>query len=105
MLEGFAHQGARHLPAHSTRGCQPAHRLAITAVQTEQHLDRLAVPAPDREHVRTPTQITLERHHYAVMATLAPAARAWQQQLIDPHDAIDPLMVNPCAALAVELSV
>jgi hypothetical protein len=40
-----------------------------------------------------------------IARSLAPAARAWQQQLIDPHDAIDPLMVNPYAALAVELSV
>jgi hypothetical protein len=33
-----------------------------------------------------------------IARSLAPAARAGQQQLIDPHDAIDPLMVNPRAA-------
>jgi CheY-like chemotaxis protein len=46
-----------HLPTHPTSDCQPAHRLAIAAVQTERRLDQLTVPATDREnHAVAPTR-------------------------------------------------
>src|SRR5215469_16523297 len=93
MLKTFSHQIAHHLARDAAAGRQPSHHLAVAAVEAEQHLDRLAVPAADSEDVRAPAQV-LERYHHAIVAALAPASVTRQQQLIDPHDAVDALVVD-----------
>src|SRR5262249_20807535 len=50
-------------------------------------------------------QVALERYHHAVVAALAPAAVARQQQLIVPHDAVDALVVDPQTTLRFELAI
>src|SRR5262249_10281212 len=105
MLEGLAHQVAHHLARYSAAGCQPPHHLAVATIETEEHLDRFAVPAADGKHVRAPAQIALKRCHHPVVAALAPAVIARQQQLINPHDPVGPFVVGPRATLRLELAI
>src|SRR5215469_10054390 len=98
MLKTFSHQIAHHLARDSAAGRQPSHHLAVAAVEAEQYLDRLAVPAADSEDIRAPAQIALERYHHAIVTALAPAGITRQQQLIGPHDPVDPLVVDPRTA-------
>src|SRR5215472_3073787 len=105
MLEGLAHQVAHHLARDSTAGRQPPHYFAVAAIETEQHLDRFSVPAANGEHIRAPAQIALKRDHHPIVAALASAVVARQQQLIDPHDPVGALMVDPRTSLRVELAI
>jgi hypothetical protein len=67
-----AHRRGGYLTSYLTRTSSALHCLS----------DQVPAPAP-------------ELNHYAVMAAFAPAVVARQHHLIDPHDAVDVLLVDP----------
>src|SRR6516225_2143406 len=105
VLKALGHQITHHLTRDSATGRQPSHYLAVAAIETEQYLDRLAIPAANSEDIRAPAQVALERYHHAIVTALAPPTITRQQQLIGPHDAVDSLVVDPRTTLRFELAI
>ena len=78
-----------------------AEHLPIVAVQSEDGLDRLPVPARDVEPVGAPALVGAGRFDLAGVGTIDPPPHlARQHQVVDPHHPPDPLaVVGPLSTL------
>ena len=74
----------------------PTHRLPVTAVQCKRNPDSLAVIAAELESIGTPTFIAGIDSNPAIMPTIRHrlVATAMKQQLVIPHDSVNPLVIR-----------
>lgn len=94
MLNGSHHQVTHILAFDPACGGEETHSLAITAVQCKGNPHLLTVVATDLEAVGAPAPIAFINRNAAVMAPLDAACVAIEEQAMDPHGAVDPLVIG-----------
>ena len=94
MFDGSYHQVAHVVAGDAARGGQEAHGFPITAVQCEGNPHSLAVFAADLEAIGAPAPIAFIYRDAAVMPPLATACVAIEQQAMDLHHPVDPLVIG-----------
>ena len=94
MFDGSHHQVAHVVAGDAARGGQEAHGFPITAVECEGNPHSLAVVAADLETIGAPAPIAFIHRDAAVMTPLATAGVAIEQQAMDLHHPVDPLVIG-----------
>ena len=94
MLNGSHHQVTHILAVDAACGGEEAHGLAITAVQCKGNPHLLTVVAADLEAVGAPAPIAFIDRNAAVMPPLDAACMAIEEQAMDLHGAVDPLVIG-----------
>ena len=94
MLDGGHHQVTHVLAGDAARGGEEAHGFPVTAIEREGNPHPLAVVAADLEAVGAPAPIALIHRNAAVMPPLDTAGVAIEQQAVDLHHPVDPLVIG-----------
>ena len=90
------HQISNQASVNAFGGCNPAHDLAVTAIQGKSHANFLTVVTSQFKPVRTPAGVTGLNSHFAVVPTRIPRLIAMpkQQQIVFSHHAVNTFVVH-----------
>ena len=94
MLDGGHHQVPHVVAGDAARGGEEAHGFPVTAIEREGNPHPLAIVAADLEAIGAPTPIALIDRNAAVMPPLDTASMAIEQQAVDLHHPVDPLVIG-----------
>jgi len=94
MLDGSEHQITNVLAADAAGGGEETHGLAITAVEREGHSHPFTVVAADLKAVGAPAAVALIDGDASIMAPLDAAGMAIEQEAVDLHHPVNPLVIG-----------
>jgi hypothetical protein len=87
------HSAVQRQLKQRSRG-EEAHGFPVTAIEREGNPHPLAIVAADLEAIGAPTPIALIDRNAAVMPPLDTASMAIEQQAMDLHRPVDPLVIG-----------
>jgi hypothetical protein len=100
------HEVAHRDAADPAAAGGPGEHLPVVGVDGEGDPNRVAVPARDFEHIRSPAPVRGGGCDLPLVRALTTAAGTRRQQQARPlHHPVDPLMVHPRQALGLGLAV
>jgi hypothetical protein len=94
-FDGLGNNVLYHFTVNTACGGDIAHYFPIAAVQAEGYPYPFPVPAGDLENIGTPAQVTSVGSNRSIMGSRWLSRIPLKQQLVDFHDPVDPLMVDP----------
>ncbi len=97
-LDTLDHQVAYKRSIHAASGGHLADRFSVTRIEAKRHMHAVAIPALNREDVRTPARIALRRAHATVVRAMRPSRVPLQQEVLRLHHPIDPFPIDRCVA-------
>ena len=94
MLDGRHRQVSHVVTGDAACGGEEAHGFPVTAIEREGNPHPLAIVAADLEAIGAPAPIALIDRNAAVMPPLDTASMAIEQQAMDLHRPVDPLVIG-----------
>src|SRR5205807_5847228 len=94
MLDGSEHQITNVLAADAAGGGEEAHGLAVTAIEREGDPHPFTVVAADLKAVGAPAAVALIDGDASVMTPLDAAGMAIEQEAVDLHHPVNPLVIG-----------
>jgi hypothetical protein len=94
MLDGSEHQITNVIAADTAGGGEETHGLAITAIEREGDPHPFTVVAADLKAVGAPAAVALIDGDASVMAPLDAAGMAIEQEAVDLHHPVNPLVIG-----------